>query len=81
MDLCKQVFCTSVVYICSDFRVSTHEKARLKIRAKIEEMEKANLEHGTWTMQAEVIYNMFIHSLVSKTKHTFIRVFFGKYIS
>uniref|UniRef100_A0A0E0MJC5 U3 small nucleolar ribonucleoprotein protein MPP10 n=1 Tax=Oryza punctata TaxID=4537 RepID=A0A0E0MJC5_ORYPU len=34
--------------------LSTHEKARLKMRAKIEEMEKANLEPSTWTMQGEV---------------------------
>ncbi|KAL5204074.1 hypothetical protein ABZP36_008945 [Zizania latifolia] len=33
---------------------STHEKARLKMRAKIEEMEKASLEPRTWTMQGEV---------------------------
>uniref|UniRef100_A0A0E0BF09 Uncharacterized protein n=1 Tax=Oryza glumipatula TaxID=40148 RepID=A0A0E0BF09_9ORYZ len=34
--------------------LSTHEKARLKMHAKIEEMEKANLEPSTWTMQGEV---------------------------
>uniref|UniRef100_A0A0E0F2B0 Uncharacterized protein n=1 Tax=Oryza meridionalis TaxID=40149 RepID=A0A0E0F2B0_9ORYZ len=35
--------------------LSTHEKARLKMHAKIEEMEKANLEPSTWTMQGERI--------------------------
>jgi len=34
--------------------LSTHEKELLKTRAKIEQMEKANLEPGTWTMQGEV---------------------------
>ncbi|CAN6362181.1 unnamed protein product [Urochloa humidicola] len=34
--------------------LSTHEKERLKTRAKIEQMEKANLEPSTWTMQGEV---------------------------
>ncbi|KAF0890228.1 hypothetical protein E2562_039501 [Oryza meyeriana var. granulata] len=34
--------------------LSTHEKALLKMHAKIEEMEKANLEPSTWTMQGEV---------------------------
>uniref|UniRef100_A0A0D9XWN3 Uncharacterized protein n=1 Tax=Leersia perrieri TaxID=77586 RepID=A0A0D9XWN3_9ORYZ len=34
--------------------LSTHEKAHLKMRAKIEEMEKASLEPSTWTMQGEV---------------------------
>lgn len=34
--------------------LSTHEKERLKMRAKIEQMEKANLEPTTWTMQGEV---------------------------
>jgi len=34
--------------------LSTHEKELLKMRAKIEQMEQANLEPGTWTMQGEV---------------------------
>ncbi|XP_006663801.1 U3 small nucleolar ribonucleoprotein protein MPP10 [Oryza brachyantha] len=34
--------------------LSTHEKACLKMRAKIEDIEKANLEPSTWTMQGEV---------------------------
>jgi len=34
--------------------LSTYEKELLKTRAKIEQMEKANLEPGTWTMQGEV---------------------------
>ncbi|RLM75363.1 U3 small nucleolar ribonucleoprotein MPP10-like [Panicum miliaceum] len=34
--------------------LSTHEKERLKMHAKIEQMEKANLEPGTWTMLGEV---------------------------
>ncbi|OQU78330.1 hypothetical protein SORBI_3009G204400 [Sorghum bicolor] len=34
--------------------LSTHEKERLKMRAKIEQMEKASLEPSTWTMQGEV---------------------------
>ncbi|RCV36939.1 hypothetical protein SETIT_8G022100v2 [Setaria italica] len=37
-----------------DQGLSTHEKERLKMRAKIEQMEKANLEPSTWTMQGEV---------------------------
>jgi len=38
--------------------LSTHEKELLKMRAKIEQMEQANLEPGTWTMQGEVINRM-----------------------
>ncbi|KAG0468835.1 hypothetical protein HPP92_018163 [Vanilla planifolia] len=34
--------------------LSTHEKELLKLRSKIEEMEKANLEPKLWTMQGEV---------------------------
>ncbi|KAJ1268499.1 hypothetical protein BS78_07G140400 [Paspalum vaginatum] len=34
--------------------LSTHEKERLKMRAKIEQMEKANLDPSTWTMRGEV---------------------------
>ncbi|XP_062197555.1 M phase phosphoprotein 10-like [Phragmites australis] len=34
--------------------LSTHEKEHLKMHAKIELMEKANLEPSTWTMQGEV---------------------------
>lgn len=34
--------------------LSTHEKERENVRAKIEEMERANLESKTWTMQGEV---------------------------
>ncbi|CAN6339527.1 unnamed protein product [Urochloa humidicola] len=34
--------------------LSTHEKERLKMRATVEKMEKANLEPSTWTMQGEV---------------------------
>ena len=40
--------------------LSTHEKELLKTRAKIEQMEKANLEPGTWTMQGEVIRMHFV---------------------
>lgn len=35
--------------------LSTHEKERLKMCTKIEQMEKANLEPSTWTMQGEVL--------------------------
>jgi hypothetical protein len=38
--------------------LSTHEKERLKMRTKIEQMEKANLEPSTWTMQGEVLKTM-----------------------
>lgn len=34
--------------------LSTHEKQLLKIQSKIEQMEKANLEPKSWTMQGEV---------------------------
>uniref|UniRef100_A0A5B7A3Z8 U3 small nucleolar ribonucleoprotein protein MPP10 n=1 Tax=Davidia involucrata TaxID=16924 RepID=A0A5B7A3Z8_DAVIN len=34
--------------------LSTHEKQLEKFRSKVEEMEKANLEPKTWTMQGEV---------------------------
>ncbi|KAH0468973.1 hypothetical protein IEQ34_002205 [Dendrobium chrysotoxum] len=34
--------------------LSTYEKELLKLRSKIQEMEKANLEPKTWTMQGEV---------------------------
>ncbi|XP_054822683.1 M phase phosphoprotein 10 [Prosopis cineraria] len=34
--------------------ISTHEKQLQKIQAKIEQMEKSNLEPKTWTMQGEV---------------------------
>ncbi|KAL1554173.1 U3 small nucleolar ribonucleoprotein MPP10 isoform X1 [Salvia divinorum] len=34
--------------------LSTHEKELEKLRAEIEEMERANLEPKTWTMQGEV---------------------------
>ena len=40
--------------------LSTHEKELLKMRAKIEQMEQANLEPGTWTMQGEVIRMPFV---------------------
>lgn len=38
-----------------DGTLSTHEKQLLKIKSKIEQMEKANLEPKSWTMQGEVI--------------------------
>ncbi|PNT65506.1 hypothetical protein BRADI_4g43441v3 [Brachypodium distachyon] len=34
--------------------LSTHEKERLKMHAKIEQMEKASLEPSVWTMKGEV---------------------------
>ncbi|KAI4365927.1 hypothetical protein MLD38_021864 [Melastoma candidum] len=34
--------------------LSTHEKELLSMKSKIEQMEKANLEPKTWTMQGEV---------------------------
>ncbi|XP_030521783.1 U3 small nucleolar ribonucleoprotein protein MPP10 [Rhodamnia argentea] len=34
--------------------LSTHEKELLDLKAKIEQMEKSNLEPKTWTMQGEV---------------------------
>lgn len=35
--------------------ISKHEKQLEKIQSKIEQMEQANLEPKTWTMQGEVI--------------------------
>ncbi|KAJ6339776.1 hypothetical protein OIU77_007674 [Salix suchowensis] len=35
-------------------RLSTHEKQLQKLQSEIEQMEKANLEPKTWTMQGEV---------------------------
>ncbi|CAE6263894.1 unnamed protein product [Arabidopsis arenosa] len=35
-------------------KLSTHEKARLKLQSKIEQMEKANLDPKHWTMQGEI---------------------------
>jgi len=40
--------------------ISTYEKELMTTRAKIEQMEKANLEPGTWTMQGEVIRMPFV---------------------
>lgn len=39
--------------------LSTHEKELEKLRAEIEEMERANMEPKTWTMQGEVMYINF----------------------
>ena len=47
--------------------LSTHEKERLKMRAKIEQMEKASLEPSTWTMQGEVLNIM--HFILLSTMH------------
>lgn len=47
--------------------LSTHEKERLKMRAKIEQMEKASLEPSTWTMQGEVLKIM--HFILLSTMH------------
>ncbi|VVB18394.1 unnamed protein product [Arabis nemorensis] len=35
-------------------KLSTHEKERLKVQSKIEQMEKANLDPKHWTMQGEI---------------------------
>lgn len=35
-------------------KLSTHERARLKLQSKIEQMEKANLDPKHWTMQGEI---------------------------
>lgn len=35
--------------------LSTHEKESLKMRAKIEQMEKASLEPSKWIYKGEVI--------------------------
>ncbi|KAL1217022.1 M phase phosphoprotein 10 [Cardamine amara subsp. amara] len=35
-------------------KLSTHEKDRLKLQAKVEQMEKANLDPKHWTMQGEI---------------------------
>ncbi|XAR50196.1 hypothetical protein NMG60_11004453 [Bertholletia excelsa] len=40
--------------VFDDQNLSTHEKELEKLRSKIEQMEKANLEPKTWTMQGEV---------------------------
>jgi len=47
--------------------LSTHEKERLKMRAKIEQMEKASLEPSTWTMQGEVLKIM--HFILLSAMH------------
>lgn len=47
--------------------LSTHEKERLKMRTKIEQMEKANLEPSTWTMQGEV--EKIMHFILLSTVH------------
>ncbi|KAL9372692.1 hypothetical protein Peur_034936 [Populus x canadensis] len=39
-------------------RFSTHEKQLQKLQSEIEQMEKANLEPKTWTMQGEVLVLM-----------------------
>lgn len=43
-----------LVYVQKEEALSTHEKQLKKIHSKIEQMEKANLEPKTWTMQGEV---------------------------
>lgn len=45
--------------------LSTHEKQLEKQQSKIEEMEKANLEPKTWTMQGEVTFliSLYLHYL------------------
>lgn len=48
--------CQHFPFVQDEHGLSTHEKERLKIHAKIEQMERANLEPSTWTMQGEVIY-------------------------
>ncbi|XP_010484631.1 PREDICTED: U3 small nucleolar ribonucleoprotein protein MPP10 isoform X2 [Camelina sativa] len=35
-------------------KLSTHEKERLKVQSKIEQMEKTNLDPKHWTMQGEI---------------------------
>ena len=42
-------------YMQDEQGLSTHEKERLKMRAKIEQMEKASLEPSAWAMKGEVI--------------------------
>lgn len=37
--------------------LSIHEKQLQNIQAKIEQMEKENLETKSWTMQGEVIFD------------------------
>ncbi|XP_010465335.1 PREDICTED: U3 small nucleolar ribonucleoprotein protein MPP10 isoform X2 [Camelina sativa] len=37
-----------------DVKLSTHEKERVKLQSKIEQMEKANLDPKHWTMQGEI---------------------------
>lgn len=50
-------FSYSIFYLCMQKQgtASTHEKQLEKIQSKIQQMEKANLEPKTWTMQGEVI--------------------------
>jgi U3 small nucleolar RNA-associated protein MPP10 len=43
-------------------KLSTHERARLKLQSKIEQMEKANLDPKHWTMQGEVARHVFPHN-------------------
>ena len=53
--------------------LSTHEKERLKMRAKIEQMEKASLEPSTWTMQGEVL-NIMHFILLSSFNYALLRI-------
>jgi len=61
--------CQRFVFVQDDQEqgLSTHEKERLKMRAKIEQMEKASLEPSTWTMQGEVLNIM--HFILLSTMH------------
>jgi len=61
--------CQQFVFVQDDQEqgLSTHEKERLKMRAKIEQMEKASLEPSTWTMQGEVLNIM--HFILLSTMH------------
>ena len=59
--------CSSNLILQTKQSLSTHEKELEKLRAEIEEMERANLEPKTWTMQGEVMYfdfHMFFFSVL-----------------
>lgn len=59
IDVLILSFSCSCNFLQNKQSVSTHEKELEKLRSEIEEMEKANLEPKTWTMQGEVIFTNF----------------------
>lgn len=60
---------------------SKHEKELDKLRSKIEEMEKANLDPKVWTMRGEVnlsnklSWYYLVHVLLDKNKIMYAKIF------